>query len=49
MGKKCCHSKPRCKSCPKRKKRAIAAVNREIEPIFYVLTWSDISIKGQRG
>ena len=50
MGKKCCKRKPRCKDCPKRKKKkALAAVDREKTPIFYFVPLTDISIKGQRG
>ena len=52
MSKKCCKSNPHCKDCPKqkkKKKKATSTVDRGIWPIFYLLTRSDISIKGQRG
>ncbi len=51
MGKKkCCKSDPPCKNCPKRKKKkALAAVDREKTPISYFVLLTDISISGQRG
>ena len=35
--------------CCKRKKKGIAAVDREKRAIFYVAPLADMSIKGQRG
>lgn len=48
MGKKCCHSKPPCKNCPKRRKKANGPLERGAVPGYFV-PLTAMSIKGQRG
>lgn len=48
MGKKCCNSKPPCKNCPKRRKKANGPLEHGTA-LGYLVPLADISIKGQRG
>jgi hypothetical protein len=46
MAKKCCHAKPRCRNCPKRRKKAVAAPAEQGVAFYCPAT---IAISGQRG